>query len=278
MSIPDEGFSSSVVKVAPSGKQLAEFSLTGVPGVGQLGDSTILRNSVTPVGQLSLLVGVADRVLVVTYSSTGQHRSSVALEGHGSEYFAKQVSTFPSGEMLLLGGSAIDGRPLARILSAQGRFVAEVALTGDTTTRKSDGQDSSPVWSDLSMLESGPDGRAYLARPAPKGKIYAITAAGEVAGTIDLAPPADDAHPVSLKVGRNRLAVEYVSSSETESVAQRRWIVTHDLASGEPLQQFVDVPGPLICYSTPEGMPDAFTLLGDAQDGEVLRMLHALAR
>jgi hypothetical protein len=246
------GSQEAIVRLAADGRtRSVVHAADSVPGFTDLGATALDAD-----GHLYALVSAtADgehRQYVVSFDDRGRLRSRVPLDGRRVD--ASGLAVFGSGEsVLLLGRRPESDRPRLAILGLEDDSWRTLALPEPLDPLALDGS-----W--LLQAQPGPDGRVYVTQRRQGGGLaYAISAAGQVSGPIELRSPRRHAKLSQVHPSGGRLAAVFQDpSGEGRS---HFWVTVHDLASGHPLETYG--PLPLVwCYQANEGTSDLFTLFG----------------
>ncbi len=247
----------AVVRVSGDGKKVTRFTLKSVPGFGHQEEAGIFNTAVGPDGDLYVLAGSTETgVMVVTFDKNARFKSKTSI----GDRRISQIAVFKSGELLMSG--AVDEQPWVGIVSTSGQEV-EVHVERDPAAAKKRTLEARRGLLDLTVTASGKDGKVYVARPTPKGPVFAVSPTGEVTERFELVPPVPDATIKTIRVSETRLAVEHVQlGSATGLSSTPRWVSVYDLLNGERLAIYPSVPGSLLCYESGGGVPDSFVFLG----------------
>jgi hypothetical protein len=263
----------TVVRVSADGKTATRFRLADVEGVGNFADSEILRTAFDVDGNLYVLAVNSVSRYVVAFSDSGKYKWKVALDV--DEMLVSSFAVFKGGELLLSGSSGERARVAVR---GAGGSLSDVVLPDDAALRQ--GLSSAERRDLLSFAHAEPaaDGLIYFSRQASEGFVYALMASGEVKSRFALAAPSGASRLAALKVSGHRLAAIYRVENPDETVDESDtwWIVTHDLAGGEPLATYGPVRTGVLCYRSVDGFPDRFSLLGMSPAGQ-LQLVEAFA-
>lgn len=260
-------YPNEVVKVSPDGKVAARVTLTSVAGI-RPSEASIYRMTVGVDGSVHVLAGDREGPQIVSFGSDGKYRSRTRF----SPQSVSGLAVFKSGEFLLAGTA--EGQADLRILSPTGSTVP-VRLVRDPSDRARPWSESIREIAGSTMVEAGQDGLVYLARPGPKGPVFAISAEGLVVNEFELEPPVRGASLVSMKLSDGRLAAEYQQPSSTGE-KPKRWIAIYSLADGERISVYPRPAGMLLCYRSSSDSRDRFTFLGASEKGE-LQLVPATA-
>jgi hypothetical protein len=266
----EAGTRDTVVRVSGDGKKTTSFGVAAALGVMGAEDSHINATALDAGGNLYVLADVltpdGSRQMIVSFDNKGQYKTKLELDS--KELLVGQLAVFASGEFLL-SGRRPNGEARLVVMSPSGGSLDGVSLP------PSDDEATGPaaVIRSISWAEPAADGRVYFCQSATGKRVYGVLACGQVDKTMKLVPPRRDAQLVELRVSGKRLAALYEETRPNQA-STLRWIVVHDLLSGEAAASYGPVRNLLMCFQSSDGS-DSFTLF-DAQGGQ-RQLLRAAA-
>ena len=273
----------AIHKLNPKGERLALFSPTANP---DLKIDFSMAFAVAPGGDLYELVFPHEITrYVFAYKADGRLAATVKLEP-GFAWSPHRLAVFPDGN-LLVSGSEYDKDPLAPrwpftgIFASDGRLLKEVKLKADNTLHEMavtgdarvavTGNTTANRAVDLSELEVGGDGNAYLMRWTNPALFYVISAGGEVVREFAVDPGDSAYRPGAMHVTQNRIAILFWDKQNDDRLMKIVDLEGHDLATYEELRangRPVNEPigAVFACYTL---NPERFTFFGSDDNGRV---------
>ncbi len=261
------------VRLSVDGKSRTGFSLVGVKGIGHLGDATVSGIALGPDGAPYALVWAGAGYHVVEYKQDGSPKGQIGLD----EDLAPSGFIPLADSRFLVWGQGPRGAS-TRVITSAGRVAATVALEHDPADDESFSAEARAAMPDATFSAVSRDGQAYLARPTPRGPVFGISSAGEVVSRYELHPPTSDATLAAIRISGRRLAAHFFSGGTAKDRTPSMWITIQDLDTGDLMDSYENVPGPLVCYQTGAGLPDSFLLLGRPDDGGQMTLIPATGR
>jgi len=229
--------------------------------------------------------------VIVNFGPDGLREAEVRLETPPIPFFPMQIAVFPSGGILISGGSYHENRASTAVYDPEGHLIKQIVLDGDeeleAATPSSDKKSShSPVIDRSSISRSvaitGDDGNAYLMRATAPPTVYAISPTGEVLHKIVVPSPADAAWPkFGIRVIKNKLVVEFYRecSNRLDSHSCKGTVVSVlEASTGKPVVNYEleETAGSVIACYVPD--PDRFFMFQDAPNGTAITVVESVPK
>ncbi len=222
---------------------------------------------------------------VFVYSADGTLKSTIKLQP-GFAWMPKALQVFANGTMLVTGAE-YDKDPTATmwpftgIFDTNGRLLKEIKLEDDDTLHdmaaSGDARVTNPLAPrsnravDMTRIQMGADGNAYLMRWTNPALVYVISAGGEVLRRFVVEPEGAGYKPIATQVVQNRMAIFFYNTQNGEKLMkvvdlEGHVIETYDehrvkgKAVGDPIGTA------FVCYTQ---NPERFTFLGSTDDGKL---------
>jgi hypothetical protein len=255
--------STLAVRISADGKKTTRFSVAGGLGLDYFADVGIEAIALDNAGSLYALTDVqtrdGSRQFVVAFDADGRYKSKVEIDPE--EILVDRFGVVGSGEILLSGYRPRRTTQRIVVMAAGGGRLRDVVVPTESSGEEGPTSSPNPETPTVEHVEAGPDGRLYVGPDAIAGPVWAISSSGTVTGKFALAPPKRDVKLVGIRVSIGRLAAIY-DESRPGSSSSWRWIVVHDLSTGEHTDTYGPVTKLVMCYQSGRGLPDRFTLLG----------------
>src|SRR5262249_20612917 len=160
--------------------------------------------------------GTQARQYVLSFDGAGRLRSKVPLGER--DMWVQRLAVLGDGDALfLLGRTSSPERLRVAVLNLDEGSLQDVALPSRLASPDN-------VTDRALLVESGSDGRVYVARQASQGPVYALSRDGRVSGPIELVSPEPGARLTQILPSDGRLAAVYQATpSSREPSASSRW-------------------------------------------------------
>jgi hypothetical protein len=279
---PGMGMAGPVFRLSQQGLVEAEFDTT---------DTLENTFAVRPNGGIAAARINGKTKVIVNFGPDGEREADVRLETPPIPFFPMQIAVFPSGGILVSGGSYRDNRASTAVYDPEGHLVKQLALQGDgelehappTSGKKSP---RAPLMDRSSISRSvaitGDDGNVYLMRATAPPTVYAISSTGEVVHKIVAPGPADAAWPrFGIRVIKNKLIVEFYRECLNrldESSCEGTALSVLEAGTGKPLVNYApeDTAGGVLACYVPD--PDRFFMFQDAPNGTAITVVESVPK
>jgi hypothetical protein len=273
----------AIYKLNPKGERVVSFQASANP---DLKVDFSRSFTVTTSGEVYELIFAHEiNRYVFVYKADGSLRSTIKLQP-GFAWAPKAMGVFSNGTMLIAGGE-YDKDPTAAlwpftgIFDSYGTLLKEIKLEDDDTLRtmaeSGDARVTNPLVPganralDMTRIQIGGDGNAYLMRWTNPAVVYAISPGGEVLRRFIVDPGDQGFKPVATHILENRMAVYFVNTQTADKLMKIVDLDGHPMATydelrkdGKPVSDTVGTA--FVCYTQ---NPERFTFLGSSEAGKL---------
>lgn len=279
---PGMGMAGPVFRLSKQGLVEAKFDTT---------DTLENTFAVRPNGGIAAARIDGKTKVIVNFGQDGEREAEVRLETPPIPFFPMQIAIFPSGGILMSGGSYRENQASTAVYDPEGHLIKQIVLEGDeelehaipSSDKKSP---HSPVIDRSSLSRSvaitGDDGNVYLMRASAPPTVYAISPTGEVLHKIVVPSPADAAWPrFGIRVIKNKLVVEFYRecSNRLDSGSCKGTVLSVlEASTGKPLVNYEpeETAGSVIACYVPD--PDRFFMFQVAPNGTVITVVESIPK
>jgi hypothetical protein len=270
-------FTASVVKVSRDGTKVSTVSLESVPEELRKAETTDF--AVDQSGRVFLLALLPSGYHLLRFSGSNAYEGDTKLD-LAQPVLLSQLVALPENQFFVTGttqpgNEGTEKRPTTpfnAILDASGKLVKDVQIRSDvrlaapSTAKNGETELEKPVSLGISL--AGDDGNLYIMRSTAPAAIFVLSAGGIFLRHFEVAPPLEDATPITFKVSNGQLAVEFSKSDEKTGYDRTVFRVVN-AGTGEPFADYEATreTGPRwACYAA-----DGFWFLG-ASKGKLTRV------
>jgi hypothetical protein len=279
---PGMGMAGPVFRLSKQGFVEAKFDTT---------DTLENTFAVRPNGGIAAARIDGKTKVIVNFGPDGEREEEVRLETPPIPFFPMQIAIFPSGGILISGGSYRENQASTAVYDPEGHLIKQIVLEGDEELEhaipSSDKKSShSPVIDRSSISRSvaitGDDGNVYLMRATAPPTVYAISPTGEVLHKIVVPSPPDAAWPrFGIRVIKNKLVVEFYRecSNRLDSGSCKGTVLSVlEASTGKPLVNYEpeETAGSVIACYVPD--PDRFFMFQDAPNGTAIMVVESVPK
>ena len=228
---------------------------------------------------------------VSRFKTDGTYVSSVKVNtGFKPDFEPLHIAAFLSGDLLVAGitkgrkGDEVASVPFAGIFGADGEFQRQLVFQHDVSKEDVKQKPSDANFSEaeqirdlleVSYLQSGDDGNAYLMRHTPTGPVFVVSSGG-VVRRVALVPPVKSADLQWIVPSGGFIAAQYRSTDPGERKTHYLTVVDSSTSTTRETIRYVHdyqtTGGGMACYQH-----GTFTFIAGAPDNK-LQLVKAVAQ
>ncbi|HZP63419.1 MAG TPA: hypothetical protein VFB28_08405 [Terriglobales bacterium] len=228
---------------------------------------------------------------VSRFKTDGSYVSSVKVEtGFKPDFEPLHIAAFPSGDLLIAGitkghkGDEVASVPFVGIFGADGEFQRQLVTQRDVGKEDVKHKASDKAISEdeqirnlleVSYLQTGDDGNAYLMRHTPSGPVFVVSPGG-VVRRVALVPPVKGADLQWIVPSGGVIAAQYRSTDPGERKTHYLTVVDSSTSTVREtiryLHDYQSTGGGMACYQH-----GTFTFIAGAPDNK-LQLVKAIAQ